>query len=261
MKFYLLNVFTRELRNGNQLAAVFPEKHLSVDDMLRITREFNFSETIFFDPADKLKIRIFTPNGELPFAGHPTVGGAWLLNHLKIAGEKFSLHVPQGELLAEVIESSKIRFPGKPVVSPFSGDLSALLKSSNVNESDVELENVRSVNVGPVFTVIPLKSRSALSNAKLPLGQIPGTRNYFYFKEDESHYSVRMFGTREDAATGSAACALAGFLNDVKKMNSGNLILSQGKEMDRECELHLSWNNHVFIGGNVNLWGEGTLIS
>lgn len=261
MKFYLLNVFTKEKKNGNQLAAVFPDKILSSEDMQRITREFNFSETIFFDSHDKQKLRIFTPVGELPFAGHPTVGGAWLLHHLKFAGEKFSLHVPQGELLAEVNESSKIRFPGKPEISSFTGDLTTLLKSSNVNESDVEFENVRSVNVGPVFTVIPVKTRAALTHAKLPAGQIPGTRNYFYFKQDETHYSVRMFGTREDAATGSAACALAGFLREVKKLSSGKIILSQGKEMDRECELHLSWNDHVFIGGNVNLWGEGTLIS
>lgn len=260
MKFYLLNVFTKEKRNGNQLAAVFPEKNLSSEDMLRITREFNFSETIFFDSNDKLKLRIFTPVGELPFAGHPTVGGAWLVNYLKFAGEKFSLHVPQGELLAEVNGSSKIRFPGNPVVTSFSGDLSTLLKASNVNESDAEIENVRSVNVGPVFTIIPLKSQEALTEAKLPV-QKPGTRTYFYFLQDSGHAAVRMFGTREDAATGSAACALAGYLREVKKMSSGKLILSQGKEMDRECELHLSWNDSVYIGGFVNLWGEGTLIN
>lgn len=259
MKFYLLNVFTKEKKNGNQLAAVFPEKNLTGEDMQRITREFNFSETIFFDSQDKQKLRIFTPGGELPFAGHPTVGGAWLLHHLKLVGEKFSLHVPQGELFAEVGESSKIRFPGKPQISSFTGDLSTLLKSSNVNEGDVELENVRSVNVGPVFGVIPLKSHKALIEAKLPVQQ-PGARTYFYYQQDANHAAVRMFGAREDSATGSAACALGGFLREVKKLPSGNIILSQGKEMDRECELHLSWNDHVFIGGNVHLWGEGTLI-
>jgi predicted PhzF superfamily epimerase YddE/YHI9 len=70
-----------------------------------------------------------------------------------------------------------------------------------------------------------------------------------------------MFGMREDPATGSAACALAGFLKQVKGQASGKVILSQGKEMNRECELHLSWDENIFIGGRVTLWGEGALIN
>jgi trans-2,3-dihydro-3-hydroxyanthranilate isomerase len=261
MKFYLLNVFTKNKQNGNQLAAVFPEKNLTPEEMQKISREFNFSETIFFDPADKKHLRIFTPIGELPFAGHPTVGGAWLLHHLKHVGEKFTMTVPQGELPSVVKETALIQYPGTPVVRQFLGNISNVLKSCNVNEADVEIENVRSVNAGPVFTVIPLKSRKALTNATLPANQVQGTRHYFYFKEDDHHYSVRMFGMREDPATGSAACALAGFLKQVKGQASGKVILSQGKEMNRECELHLTWDENIFIGGRVNLWGEGALIN
>ncbi len=74
MNFYLVNVFTKNDKAGNQLAVVFPEKNLSDVHMQDIAKEFNFSETVFIDAYQNL--RIFTPKSELPFAGHPSVGAA-----------------------------------------------------------------------------------------------------------------------------------------------------------------------------------------
>lgn len=224
MKFKLLNVFTKNGENGNQLAAVYPDRELSDEKMLQIAREFNFSETIFI--LNNF-VRIFTPIGELSFAGHPTVGAAYLL--------KKSFTVPEGEVKVEISDTIYVTYPGRPVVN------------GNV------------VSAGPTFTITEVSSENELRSLKLPSTPIPGKRLYYFFKHDESHYSVRMFGMREDAATGSAACALAGYLRDVQGIQKGNIRISQGKDINRECEIRLVWDDTIKIGGEVKEWGEGTL--
>ncbi|MFI5239969.1 MAG: PhzF family phenazine biosynthesis protein, partial [Gemmatimonadales bacterium] len=81
--FHTLDVFTDTLFGGNPLAVLTDARGLSTDQMTRITREFNLSETVFIlppdDPSHTRRVRIFTPGRELPFAGHPTVGTAFLL--------------------------------------------------------------------------------------------------------------------------------------------------------------------------------------
>lgn len=224
MKFKLLNVFTKDEKNGNQLAAVYPERKLSEDEMLNIAKNFNFSETIFISDNS---VRIFTPIGELSFAGHPTVGAASLL--------KKSFHVPQGEVEVEISDSFYVTYPGQPVV------------------------NGNIVSAGPTFTITEVQTEKELRELNFPSNPIPGNRLYYFFKHDDSHYSVRMFGMREDAATGSAACALAGYLRDVRGIKSGKITISQGIDINRECEIRLSWDSKIRIGGSVKFWGEGTL--
>lgn len=223
MNFKLLNVFTKDDKNGNQLAAVYPDRKLSDEEMLSITKNFNFSETIFITEKN---VRIFTPIGELSFAGHPTVGAAFLI--------KDSFVVPQGKVEVEISDSIYVTYPGQPVV------------------------NGNKVSAGPSFTITEVQSEKELRDLKLPSNPIPGDRLYYFYKQDDAHYSVRMFGMREDAATGSAACALAGFLR-ANGQASGKIKISQGKDINRECEIHLSWSDKIKIGGSVKVWGEGTL--
>ena len=83
MRFYTLDVFTDTLFGGNPLAVVFGAESLKADRMQAIAAEFNLSETVFVLPAVRRtstrRVRIFTPRAELAFAGHPTIGTAWLL--------------------------------------------------------------------------------------------------------------------------------------------------------------------------------------
>lgn len=248
MKFYLLNVFTKDGKNGNQLATVMNDGSLSDSQMLQIAKEFNFSESIFLN---QFNIRIFTPSGELPFAGHPTVGAGWLLNHLHPGKKNFSYIVPLGEISVEVDDAVTIKYPGAPVVSDFTGTLP-------VSENAIA-GVVKTINAGPIFNVIPMISERALRDVKLPAIPVPGIRNYFFYEHNENQFSVRMLGSREDAATGSAACALAGYLKEVRGMKSGRVAISQGKDINRECEILLKWDDSISIGGRVTLWGEGTL--
>ena len=86
--FHTADVFTDKAFGGNQLAVLPDARGLTTEQMVSITREFNYSETIFVlppdDPAHTRRLRIFVPGGEIPFAGHPTVGGAYVLG---ITGE------------------------------------------------------------------------------------------------------------------------------------------------------------------------------
>ncbi|MFP5387007.1 MAG: PhzF family phenazine biosynthesis protein [Bacteriovoracia bacterium] len=266
MKYYLLNVFTKNKKNGNQLAAIFPERELTQEEMQVIAREFNFSETIFFDHQKKNKIRIFTPVSELPFAGHPTVGASWLLHYLAFFTEKkFQLEVPLGILDVEAGRETFITFPGTPHVKAYEGDLEELLQHSHVELTDIETEKVRRVNVGPEFVIIPVTTRAALGQAISPVNfHEKETKAYYVYFIDDEHVAVRMFApgisVSEDAATGSAACALGGFMKEVMKKSSGKITISQGSEMKRECELKLQWGTSICVGGEVKLWGEGNLL-
>lgn len=266
MKYYLLNVFTKYFKNGNQLAAVFPERELTQEEMQQIAREFNFSETIFFKHRSPTSIKIFTPNSELPFAGHPLVGAAWLMRYLGLQERNFNLEVKQGSIEVDVGEDTFITFPGNPKIRNYEGDLEGLLKESNLDFTDVEMEQIRVVNVGPEFTIIPLNSRAALSQATPPVNfHEKQTKAYYIFKVSDDEYAVRMFApgisVSEDAATGSAACALGGYLREVAGLSQGNLTLTQGTEMKRECELKLRWKEKIQVGGKIKLWGEGELLN
>ena len=262
MKFYLLNVFTKDNKNGNQLAAVLPTSELSDEQMQSIAREFNFSETIFITEKEAHPlVRIFTPTSELPFAGHPTVGAAWLLNHLGKTFER--MEVKQGMIRAKATaESGEVVFPGMGEMAPYTGNLAELLKQTGLSETDVMHRLVKNVTAGPEFTIIPVKNRDVLTRAHLPASLNESLRVYYFFPESDSSYHVRMFstvGNKEDAATGSAACALAVYLKNFMQVPKGKVTVHQGLEMGRPCAIQLEWEDTIQIGGNVSLWGEGEL--
>lgn len=263
MKFYLLNVFTTAVKNsGNQLAVVFPGKKLSEEEMQSIAKDFNFSETVFV--YENYELRIFTPKRELPFAGHPSIGAAWIIGKLT-QKKNFSLSVPLGILSIEASEDgARLTFPGQPKIRPFDGDLGHVLKHCSVEPAQVHTKMVLYGDSGPEFLIIPLKSHSALKKATPPLTTKDPLKCYFIFQEDGSTYHVRMFAPMlsvlEDAATGSAACALASFLREVGDEPSGNIKVHQGLEIGRPSEILVSWNKTgVHLEGLVSNWASGEI--
>lgn len=263
MKFQILNVFTtNEVNSGNQLAVVFPDKNLETQQMQSIARDFNFSETVFI--YDNYDLRIFTPKAELPFAGHPSIGAAWSVHQIT-KYQNFSLRVPLGILSIEASgDRAKLTFPGSPIIKTFDGDLNHVLKHCSVDPSQVHTSMVRVVNAGPEFIVMPLKSHSALKKAVPPVTTKDPLKCYFVFQEDAHTYHVRMFApvlsVMEDPATGSAACALAGFLRDAMGEPSGKVRIFQGYEMGRPSEIGISWNKkEIFLEGLVSKWASGEL--
>jgi PhzF family phenazine biosynthesis protein len=111
---------------------------------------------------------------------------------------------------------------------------------------------------------MPLKSHAALKNAVPPMTTQDPLKCYFVFQENPSTYHVRMFApilsVVEDAATGSAACALAAFVREVMGEKSGKATVYQGAEMNRPSEIQLEWTQaEIKLSGKVSEWGRGEL--
>lgn len=261
MNYTLMNVFTRGTEGGNQLAVVEVASSLSSEKMQAVAQNFNFSETVFI--TDNKNLRIFTPKSELPFAGHPTIGAAWWVSQ-QTQQSQFTLSLELG-LVPIRIELGKVflTFPGSPKISQYNGDLTGLLSATNVAVDQVQKANICQVNVGPEFLVIPLNSHAALKAARPPIGFTEPVKCYFIYQEHPTIFHVRMFApslsVMEDPATGSAACALAGYCRDVRGIPSGNVTVYQGTEMGRPSEIQVSWDQLIHVGGSVGQWATGKL--
>ena len=180
LTFHTLDVFTNRRFGGNPLAVVLGADALSTEQMQTVTREFNLSETIFVmkpeDPANTAKVRIFFPGGEMPFAGHPTVGCAVLLAEMKYkAGCSFETEIRLEEgaglvpvKVSRIGDHPRAQFTA-PVV-PFAVDIplpgiDLVAKALSLEPGDIGFENhaVRVHQGGPRFFHVPVKTRAALA--------------------------------------------------------------------------------------------------
>jgi trans-2,3-dihydro-3-hydroxyanthranilate isomerase len=300
--FHTADVFTDALHGGNPLAVLPDARGLSDAQMLAITREFNYSETVFVFPADSnantRKLRIFTPGKEIPFAGHPTVGCAFVLasiGEIPLTGEVTSIVFEEGVGPVSVrIRSSN----GKPVFSELTAarlpeikdpppppetlcEVLSLEPSHIVADDMIEPE---AVSCGLPFLFIPIKKPEMLSWVKVdPLKWEQALRDYwapemFVFSTDEwsnifegGHIRARMFapgiGVGEDPATGSACAALAGFLALRSETRDGTVhwTVDQGVEMGRPSRLELDVDlkrgqlGAIRVGGCSVMVSSGTL--
>ncbi|MEO6331856.1 MAG: PhzF family phenazine biosynthesis protein, partial [Gemmatimonadaceae bacterium] len=253
-RFYTLDVFTDRAFGGNQLA-VFPDAAgIPPERMQDIAREFNFSETVFVlppgNPTHSRRIRIFTPGGELPFAGHPTVGTAHLLAAVgavpTVEGENsFILEEGVGPVRVTVrVERGAVTFaqlsvaklPERRATSPDSGQLAEVLSLSPGDFMDDGI-GPANYSCGVPFLFARLRDIAAVSRAELNHAVWKhvlaphGTNEIFFFAEGGqlagSDIHGRMFapgfGIAEDPATGSAVAALAGYLVDLRKPSDGTV--------------------------------------
>jgi len=292
--FIQTSVFTddRFTFSGNQLATFLDlsEDDLSSDEMLGITREMNFSETTFVLPSTEKqcvkKIRIFTPGSEIPFAGHPTLGTAYVLKNKGIIGEnqKYShLELGIGPIRVEFFENDFVtmqqpepsflkEFTQKNMIENILG-----LSSRDVSEQ----WPIRFVSTGFPFLIIPLTSLSSIKSIKLNVNLLSETLKDFPSQallvftpetvHSDSHVHARMFapsaGVFEDPATGSAAGPLGAYLakyNVINKHSTGSkFIIEQGYEINRpskliaQCIYESSKNIAVNVKGQVRKTAEG----
>jgi trans-2,3-dihydro-3-hydroxyanthranilate isomerase len=294
--YYTADVFSDRIFGGNPLA-VFPEAQgLTSSQMQKIASEFNFSETVFvFPPETPLgtkKVRIFTPSTELPFAGHPTVGTAYILaliGAIPLDAET-TIYLEEGVGLVPVKIIGK---NGKPAYSELKvaqlpefgtesynpDDLAAVLSLSS---ADLLPEYpVRSISCGLPFLFIPVKNQQVLGKIKLNLTlwssllAEASANSLFVFCFDpelpNSCLYARMFapslGVMEDPATGSAVAALAGYLGEVKSSREGinQWAIAQGREMGRPSLLQLKFQKsnreitEIYVGGASVLVCQGTM--
>jgi len=281
--FQTVDVFTDRLFGGNPLAVVLDGRGLSTERMQAIAREFNYSETTFVlpseDEANSAKVRIFTPGAEIPFAGHPNVGTAFVLARL---GEIFDrpvaspLRFEEGAGLV-VVDVDTV---GKATVTApqamFIGDTvdpEIVAACLSLDPSDIATERhlPTIASVGLPFLLAELTSRDALARARigfqafrehLPRDVAPGIHFYVHAEaDDDIDVRARMFapngGVNEDPATGSANAALVGFLAALDPLEEMTLSIriAQGVEMGRPSLIEATAvkdSNHideVRIGG------------
>lgn len=283
---FVVDVFTNQKYTGNQLAVVFHDGQLSPESMQKIARETNYSETTFVQEprlADgSWAVRIFTPNEELPFAGHPTLGTAWVLR--EFADPSRPSHV----VLQLKCGATPVRFDAATATgwltapNPEFGerlDAASYAPVAGLDPADLHpaLPAV-AITIGPTFAFLPLRNVEALSRACFRLERFESLvdvnppRALFLFAGDSaSGFRARMLATpmgiTEDPATGSANAALAAYLLRYDRPTDGqlNVRVEQGVEMGRPSVLLLAATRcansaRIEVGGQVVLTMRGEIV-
>ena len=260
-RYITVDVFTDRAFGGNPLAVVLDAGGLTTAQMQAISREFNYSETTFvLPPADKAndaQVRIFTVNREIPFAGHPNVGTAFVLATLaakppaRLLFEEGAGLVPVAVVTAQGrVKSTEFTAPQTlKRMSQVSAEQAAALLSLTADDVRTDRHAPQVISVGLSFIAVELASRDALRRAKPDAAAFERTfpcdgsdAVYFYTKdvpesEKPCDLQARMFhpgasGLSEDPATGSATAAAAALLADLDATRDGELRLTIGQGVD-----------------------------
>lgn len=271
MRLTVVDVFAETPFAGNQLAVVHDAATLTTAQMQAIALEMNYSETTFVTrrTSRSADVRIFTPAAELPFAGHPTLGTAWLLAD----GEgEITLNLAAGAVPVRFVEDIGWLTPppvelGTTLPAPDSARL------VNLSEGELHPEYPRQVaRVGPRFLLLGVRDLAVLKEVKInealytSLQQGDETFGVYVFSPQsysaDADYAARMFfmldGIREDPATGSANAAFAAYLRNLKK-GGHDVIVDQGVEIGRPSRLYLRTGDELAVGGKVQKVLEGEL--
>ena len=292
LTFYIVDVFAEEKYAGNQLAVFRGAEALSDIEMQRIAKEMSYSETTFILSDEKqdggYDVRIFTPETELPFAGHPTLGTAYVIQQeiVKEPINKIVLNLKVGQIpvtfrygeeYGDILWMKQI----KPMFGQtFDTELISKVLSLDMREIDDRFP-VQDVSTGVPCIIVPLKTLDAVKRARISRDRyfafVRGTqaKTILIFCPEtyrkENDLNVRFFadyiGVPEDPATGSANGCLAGYL--VKHRYFGkdriNIRVEQGYEIGRPSLLLLKAEEReeeidVYVGGKVVMVAKGEFI-
>lgn len=293
--YAVYDVFTTTRFAGNPLAVVFDADTLSTAQMQAIAKEFNLSETVFVVAPDKAthtaRFRIFTPARELPFAGHPTIGGAIaLMARQGSSGDRMVIIEEKIGDVRCVITHAEYAYaefdaPKLPQQVDYATDRDALAAALALGPLDLHFENHHTTvwSAGNAFAFIPLSGLDAMQrisvNTASLVSALPNLNGepveaFVYCRETigaDTQFHARMFaphmGIDEDPATGSAVAAFAGAIGLFDGFASGpnQYWVEQGMEMGRPSRIRLEVTAHggvmraVRLGGNAVQVAEGTL--
>jgi trans-2,3-dihydro-3-hydroxyanthranilate isomerase len=285
LTFYIVDVFAEERYAGNQLAVVRGGAGLPDERLQKIALEMNYSETTFVLSEEETEggydVRIFTPGDEVPFAGHPTLGTAYVIQHEILAShvERITLKLKAGEIPVTFGEVLWMR-----QLSPtFGAILDSALVARTLNLESADLDDhhlVQEVSTGLPALIVPLRDLDALQRCRVDwerYTEVAGHGKTLYVFCPEPHddgpgdLSARMFandlGVPEDPATGSAAGCLAAYLLEHSFLgtDSVDVRVEQGYEIDRPSLLYLQAARvgdeiKVDVGGKVQMVARGELV-
>ena len=248
LPYRLVDVFTDQAFAGNPLAVVLDGEDLTTEQMQRIAAEFNLSETVFpmaaTTPEANYRLRIFTPGSELPFAGHPSVGAAWVMRSVG--------RVPDGDLVQEcgagllplVLDGESVTLTGgKPTLGDVV-DPSAAIAAVGLSAADLAGDPVRFCGMGINFCYLHVRPDAVARSAPdfAGLRTLDGGIGVFVFSEIDHVAHARMFAgdVAEDPATGSAALGLGVWLASCGRVAADGVtsyVVNQGAEMGRPSRL------------------------
>lgn len=286
--YYIVDVFAEHKYEGNQLAVVLWKKDFPESLMQVIAKEMNYSETIFITSIENYKVRIFTPENELPFAGHPTLGGAYILAkefikekvktillNMKI-GEIAVLFKYKGEEISEVWMEQK-----QPIFGNyFSSELLADILRLNEEDFDGRFQ-IQEVSTGVPTIIVPLKTLDAVKRTRINEDKYYDLINKIQAKtilifcpepiDKKNDLHVRFFagyyGVPEDPATGSGNGSLAAYLvnHEYFAKKTIDIKVEQGHEIGRPSLLLLrsekkNGKYYISVGGKVILVSKGELL-
>jgi trans-2,3-dihydro-3-hydroxyanthranilate isomerase len=268
LRYVVADVFTDTPLEGNQLGVFTDAREVSDELMQRLARELNFSETVFVLPkegAGHVRIRIFTPSTEVPFAGHPTLGAAFVLG-TPLQLTEIRLETGRGVVPVRLErEGPRIVFGSMeqpyPSVAPFPAAAEALA-ALGVERSELPVELYDN---GVAHVYVALESEDAVAALEpdlQALGRL-GAFGFNCFAGSGSRWKTRMFGVgvgvSEDPATGSAAGPLALHLVRHGRLDAGAQIeISQGAEIGRPSTLYASADEErISVGGSAVVVARG----
>jgi trans-2,3-dihydro-3-hydroxyanthranilate isomerase len=288
LRYYIVDVFAEKKFTGNQLAVFRDARKLSNEEMQVIAREINYSETTFI-LSDKpnnggFDVRIFTPKEEVPFAGHPTLGTAYIIHDEILRGKTKDviLNLKVGQIR---VTFSQDGYCWMKQIQPIFGrqhqaEILTDILGLDISEIDDRFP-VEEVSTGLPFFIVPLKDIAALKKARVEKEkyynfiQNTTAKGILIFcpetHEPQNNISVRVFvdyyGVPEDPATGSGNGCLAGYL--VKHLYFGkasvDLRAEQGYEIGRPSLLLLraegqDTNINISVGGRSVVVARGEFI-
>jgi trans-2,3-dihydro-3-hydroxyanthranilate isomerase len=260
LSYTTVDVFTDRKFGGNPLAVVPDAQGLSTERMQAIAVEFNYAETTFVltpkDPAHTAHVRIFTPKAEMPFAGHPNVGTAFVLASMgRVTGDSLVFEEKAGLVPMEIVRdkgqvvATHLLAPQKlSVGEEVSTELVAEACGLAADRIETAIHRPIIAACGVTFLFAELKSRADLAAAQgrsdvfarhLPMDRTVGIHLYVRAKEGEIDIQTRMFaplyGVPEDPATGGANVALIGLLAHLDRRADLTLrqTIGQGFDMGR----------------------------
>ena len=277
--FVTLDVFTDQRFGGNPLA-VFPDAAgLDAETMQALAREFNLSETAFVlppgAPANTARVRIFTPQAEVPFAGHPNVGTAWVLAGLGRDRDGALRFEEEAGLVEVSVERRDGQVAGCRVAAPQPLSLAdapapdGLAACAGLAPRDISAVAVASVGTAAVFAAV---SPEALGRAapdaaafRATAARWPGYAGHlllYLYARDANTVRARSFaplyGINEDPATGSAGAALAALLLHRDGGDTLALDIRQGVEMGRPSRMQAGAGRDT--DGGIRAWVSGRCV-
>jgi trans-2,3-dihydro-3-hydroxyanthranilate isomerase len=297
LQYRIVDVFTDRMFGGNPLAVFLDGRGLSETEMQALAREMNLSETTFVlppdDPANDFRVRIFTPGRELPMAGHPTIGTAFVLARekmLRAGGGTLTIRLEEKVGLIPVRLEMKDGVPNKiwmtqprPTSGPVFPNATAVAEMLGIDPADIRNDlPIEVVSCGMPFLFVPVRDLATMKRlsfnrdlSRRALESLEVSEVFVFALEVENAGSTvhsRMFapelGVPEDPATGGASGPLGSYLvryGVVSAEPTASIVSEQGIEMGRPSFIHIEITQEaneiteVKVGGQTVFVGGGEI--